>query len=212
MKASWWTAALLAATLPALAEEPAAGEKAPAKEAVEAPAPGYLGVKTTSIDPEDRTDYGLKKDQDGLLLLETVEGGPAAKAGLQGGDVLLTVDDKPVGGREAFGKLIRETRPGTELKIRVLRKGKEEVLPVTVGALPKPASKGPGLDQVMAIVSKYQASGDKLREKYIKDGLSPEEASKRVQEDLQAEINALRKGHAEDAPEAPEPKKEDGKK
>src|SRR5712675_1782194 len=60
----------------------------PKGDAPKRKARGYMGVKLMDLTDEDKKDLGVKN---GLKVAETVEGGPAAKAGLQPDDVITTV-------------------------------------------------------------------------------------------------------------------------
>ena len=68
--------------------------------AAEQAAPGAdqprLGLALAPIAPEQREQLGLDADQQGVLITEVVPGGPAEAKGLQAGDVILSIDRKPV--------------------------------------------------------------------------------------------------------------------
>ncbi|WP_219414637.1 S1C family serine protease [Pseudonocardia nigra] len=72
--------------------------------------------------------------QDGALVLGVPEGGPAAAAGVQPGDVVIALGDREVGSIEDLLGALRETEPGQETTVTVLRGGEELDLPVTIGA------------------------------------------------------------------------------
>lgn len=89
----------------------------------------YLGVKGRNIDAED-TGLGV---QDGAYLTEVVENTPAAKGGLQQGDVIVSMDGEPVGSFEELGEVIRSREAGEEVEVEVMRNGNKETLNVTLG-------------------------------------------------------------------------------
>ena len=55
-----------------------------------------LGLALAPIAPEQREQLGLDADQQGVLVTDVVPGGPAEAKGLQAGDVILSIDRKPV--------------------------------------------------------------------------------------------------------------------
>ena len=66
--------------------------------------------------------------------------GPAEKAGVRIGDILIEVEDKPVSNTVAMLNLIAQLPPGTEARFKFLRDGREISLPITVGKRPKPGA------------------------------------------------------------------------
>jgi len=72
--------------------------------------------------------------EDGLVkVLNPIEGSPAAKAGLQAGDLITRLDDKPVRGM-SLDKAVRTMRgtPGTKITLTIFRKSEERTFPVTI--------------------------------------------------------------------------------
>ena len=72
----------------------------------------------------------------GAKLGEITAGGPADKAGLKAGDVVLKADDAKVESYEQMVELIRVRKPGDKVKLTVKRDGKEQVIEVTLAARP----------------------------------------------------------------------------
>ncbi len=94
---------------------------------------GFLGVATFPV----RLPATLEKraGQAGALVLTAVEdGGPADRAGLVLGDVLLSLDGKPVGHIGDLLPLLEEERIGATMPARLMRGGEVRELPVTIGA------------------------------------------------------------------------------
>ena len=97
--------------------------------------PGYLGAKLQPVTPEMALALGME-DAEGSIVAAVVDDGPAAKAGLHAGDVLLHYGaDKPTDER-ALLRAIAKTEPGTTAPIGVLRKGQEVVIPVKIEEWP----------------------------------------------------------------------------
>jgi serine protease Do len=98
---------------------------------------GWLGVQIQPVTAEIADVLSLKQAQ-GALVAETVAHGPAAEAGVISGDVIDSVDGKPIKGAAALSKAISGTAPGTSVKLGVIRDGKEQTIGVALGELPVP--------------------------------------------------------------------------
>jgi serine protease Do len=96
---------------------------------------GYLGVAVRPVTPEIAESAGLK-EQKGVVIENVVEGSPAAKAGVQKGDVIVAVNDQAIAAPQELTRRIVGTAPGTRVQISILRKGKPLQLPVELGQLP----------------------------------------------------------------------------
>jgi serine protease Do len=79
-------------------------------------------------------------DTTGLLVLELTRDGPAARAGLLPGDVLLAVDRRTFAGPDDLLTAIRSAGPGATLLLDVGRGGRRTTVPVTLGPLDDPAA------------------------------------------------------------------------
>ncbi|MES3022701.1 MAG: Do family serine endopeptidase [Pseudomonadota bacterium] len=98
---------------------------------------GWIGVESQDITPELADSFGLSREA-GAIIAGVVRGGPAHRAGIRPGDILLTVEGKRVGGTNEMLRLIAELPPGKRAKMTVLRKDREATLDVTVGTRPSP--------------------------------------------------------------------------
>jgi serine protease DegQ len=99
---------------------------------------GWIGVETQEITPELASSFGLKR-QSGAIIAGVVRNGPADKGGMKPGDILLSVDDKPVADTNGMLNLIAQLVPGGKAKMTVLRKSRETTLDITVGKRPASA-------------------------------------------------------------------------
>ncbi|HVN70409.1 MAG TPA: DegQ family serine endoprotease [Desulfomonilia bacterium] len=97
---------------------------------------GWLGVSVQEVTPEIAKGLGLVSAK-GALVSEITKGSPAEKSGMKGGDVIVAIDGKPVQTTAAMRFLISEVTPGTAVKVKVLRDGKEKVFTVVAGDLAK---------------------------------------------------------------------------
>ena len=98
---------------------------------------GWIGVETQDITKELAESFGLQRST-GAIIAGVVRGGPADKAGIKPGDILLNVDGKPVGDTTEMLNLIAQLPPGENAKMTVLRKSREAALDVVVGKRPIP--------------------------------------------------------------------------
>jgi len=69
----------------------------------------------------------------GAVVREVTPDGPAAKAGLKNGDIVIKADDKEVADPQTLVGLIQGHKPGDKVKLQVLRDGKEQMVEVTLG-------------------------------------------------------------------------------
>ena len=95
---------------------------------------GYLGVRTQPVDVPEAARAALKREQThGLLVLWLEEGGPAEKAGLLVGDILVAVSGQPVGDADDLFSALGNDTVGKSIAVEVLRGGRPETVTVTVG-------------------------------------------------------------------------------
>jgi Do/DeqQ family serine protease len=97
---------------------------------------GWLGVEPTEITPEMAETFGLKQTQ-GVIITGVLQDGPAAKAGIKPGDVLLRVAGKDI---QNVGELlthIASLPPGQQVKVELARRNTAMTLDVTPAQRPK---------------------------------------------------------------------------
>ncbi len=100
----------------------------------------YLGVSTTTVGPGVASQFGLSVDH-GALVVQLAPGGPADKAGIRTGDVIVAFDGKAVSTSDWLGNLILAHQPGDRVTVKVVRAdGSTEVVTATLGARPLPAT------------------------------------------------------------------------
>ena len=97
---------------------------------------GWIGVEPQDITPELAESFGLQKTT-GTIIAGVLKGGPADKAGVKPGDILLSVADKPVTDTISMLNLVAQLTPGDKVKVMVLRKSRETALDLTVGKRPR---------------------------------------------------------------------------
>ena len=99
---------------------------------VEKASGGYLGIGGLDISPERAKALNLKEER-GVEVSSLAADGPASKAGIKEGDVVLEFNGQPVQGTAQFQRLVRETPVGRQVKIAVWRSGAAQTITATVG-------------------------------------------------------------------------------
>ena len=91
-----------------------------------------LGIRPGRITPEIASRLGLARSE-GVLVLAVVEGGPAARAGLRPGDVIVGIAEEQVRSVEKLLGALRNLEPGQTVPLTRVREGAEEQVSVTLG-------------------------------------------------------------------------------
>ena len=103
---------------------------------------GWVGIGVQDITPELAESLKLAKTS-GALITEVVAGGPADKAGVKPGDVLVSDADKNVGDYASTLEAIAALKPKTSATLKIQREGKDLNFTVNVGLRPKPRREEP---------------------------------------------------------------------
>jgi serine protease Do len=96
---------------------------------------GWIGVQIQPVTPDIADSLGLKKAE-GALVAEPQANGPAAKAGIESGDVITAVNGETVKDARELARTIGGFAPGAAVKLNVLHKGQDKVISLTLGQLP----------------------------------------------------------------------------
>ncbi|MBR0713837.1 Do family serine endopeptidase [Bradyrhizobium liaoningense] len=96
---------------------------------------GWIGVQIQPVTSDIADSLGMKKAE-GALVAEPQANGPAAKAGIQSGDVITSVNGEPVKDARELARTIGGMAPGASVKLNVLSKGQDKVVNLTLGQLP----------------------------------------------------------------------------
>jgi serine protease Do len=95
---------------------------------------GFLGVGIQDVTRDIADGLGLDSSR-GALVTEPTEGGPAAAAGIQSGDVIVEVDGQQIDDALDLSRTIASKNPGTPVEVTVWRNGSEQTFDVTLATL-----------------------------------------------------------------------------
>ena len=96
---------------------------------------GRIGVMMQAMTPELAKSFGLK-DEKGALVVQIEEKGPAEKAGMKEGDVIIEFNGQKIDEMAKLSQAVAATKPGSKVKVIVLREGKPTELTMTVYEMP----------------------------------------------------------------------------
>ena len=99
---------------------------------------GWLGVVIQEVNKDLAESFGLDKPA-GALVAQVLDDGPAAKGGLQVGDVILSMNGQPIIMSADLPHLVGALKAGSKATLDVIRDGKRKTLDLTVGAIPDDA-------------------------------------------------------------------------
>ncbi len=100
---------------------------------------GYLGAAIGEIGTEQAESLGLPP-RSGALVREVTAGGPGARAGLQVGDIILSVNGQKIASSNELTRAVAATRSGDVMRLEVRRAGRVQVINVTSGVRPSVAT------------------------------------------------------------------------
>jgi serine protease Do len=99
------------------------------------PQRGYIGVSLQALDEDIASSLGIPKNQ-GELIRGVTAGGPAARAGIQQGDVVVSVGGQAVTPDESLAYLVSRQPIGSRVPIEIVRDGRRQTVNVAVGERP----------------------------------------------------------------------------
>jgi len=95
----------------------------------------YMGVVTVTVTPKLQEEFKLSRSS-GILVYRVSPNSPAAKAGIQEGDIIIKIDDKEMLDASDLLVAVRDRKPGERVKVLIDRGGKEMELTVTLEERP----------------------------------------------------------------------------
>jgi serine protease Do len=96
---------------------------------------GYIGVIIQDVTPALAKEFHLR-EQTGALVAEVKPNGPADKAGLKSGDVVMELNGKPVHDSRSLKLQVAQVKPGKAVSLKVLRDGSPKTVEITTRELP----------------------------------------------------------------------------
>ncbi len=96
---------------------------------------GWLGIEARQLSPQMARTFNLSSTN-GVVITAIYNNGPAHKAGLKPGDIIIRINNEPIGDGRRGMTQIAQTRPGESVSIEVLRDGKAQVITAVLGVMP----------------------------------------------------------------------------
>lgn len=119
---------------------------------------GWLGVRIQSVTQDLADSLNVTADR-GAFVASVTKGGPAEKAGINAGDIIISFDGKPINEMRTLLRLVAQTSEGTVAPVVVLRDGQQVTLDVEIGRLNEAGEGDDGENQQQRSDSSDQ-SGD----------------------------------------------------
>ena len=95
---------------------------------------GFIGASVQKVSPEIAESLGINPAR-GALVADLVKGGPAERAGVKTGDVIVEFDRRPIKDSADLPQQVARVTPGSAVQVKVIRDGKETTLPLTIGEM-----------------------------------------------------------------------------
>ncbi|MGQ0588995.1 MAG: Do family serine endopeptidase [Sphingosinicella sp.] len=131
---------------------------------------GYIGVSMQEVDRSVAAALGLERNR-GVLLRDVTAGGPAARAGLQQGDVVISVAGQPVTPDQGLAYLLSQQRVGARIPVEYVRQGQRRTAQVEVAQRPS--------DEELARINNIPVPGGEAESDEHKPGEEAESAGQR---------------------------------
>lgn len=133
---------------------------------------GRLGILMQQLTPELAKSFNLKEAK-GALIAQIEKDGPADKAGLRDGDIVIEYNGKPIADIRELSQAVASTKPGAKVKVKAMREGKPVSLVIVVGEMPTDGKlnfKKPAASQNNALGANVRPLNDKEK-KRVSNGL-----------------------------------------
>src|SRR5690606_17105601 len=95
---------------------------------------GWLGVRVQPVTPDIAESLGMDRAR-GALVAGVIEGGPVDDGSIQPGDVIIRFDGREIGEMRDLPRVVAESPVGKEVEVRIIRRGEEQTVRVTLGRL-----------------------------------------------------------------------------
>ena len=97
---------------------------------------GYLGIAPQTLTADLREAMGIETDVEGVLVSNVIEGEPAEEAGLENGDIIISINGNDVADARVLTQMIGAYPPGERIRLGILRDGDERTIRVRLGERP----------------------------------------------------------------------------
>jgi len=98
---------------------------------------GWIGVEPQDVTPEIAESFGLDQ-KSGAIVAGVLKNGPADRAGIKPGDILMSVNGQEITDTTRLLNVIAQIKPGTAAKVHLVRKNRELDVDVVIGKRPPP--------------------------------------------------------------------------
>ena len=132
---------------------------------------GWLGVFIQEVTPDIAESLGLRA-VGGALVSSTNENSPAAKGGIQPGDVILKFDGKVIDKMRDLPRIVAETDIGTKVDVELFRQGEKKTVQVTLGELEKA--------ELVGLASGDKATQDGAKQSFASLGFSVQNLTPKI--------------------------------
>jgi S1-C subfamily serine protease len=148
----------------------------------------YIGVYLESLNKELLEFFGVKEES-GLLVNRLTKDGPAEKAGLKVGDVVVRVDGRKAATVSDLSELIQDKKKGDKVKLEIIRDKKPMAIEVEVGEEEGPGVAGfyftePSRDAWQNLTTRLRPQYDRSKEIYEKQLATQSDRLKKLNEEL----------------------------
>jgi serine protease Do len=92
---------------------------------------GQLGIGIEPLTPEVAAELGIKENT-GIVVAAVASNSAASRAGLRRGDVIVEINDHPIVDANALRNAVAGTKPGTQVRLKILRESKEQTVTATL--------------------------------------------------------------------------------
>src|SRR5262245_21408715 len=106
---------------------------------------GWLGVRIRDLSESEAEDLSVKqgvREGYGVLIADVLKDTPAETAGLRAGDLIVSIDGRPIVETRGLQRFVGATAPGQEMRLVVVREGRRREVTLKVGAMPDDAIPG----------------------------------------------------------------------
>ncbi len=128
---------------------------------------GWLGVMIQEVTPDLAQSFDLDQPK-GALIGQVMKDSPAAKAGLQPGDIIIAFNNQPVETHKILPPRVGSIRPGTTVPVTIIRNRQEKTLSITIEELPDEPEKIATTER--AISNRWNITVENLTAEQVKSG------------------------------------------